>query len=233
MQGYSIVIPCKNEEVLIGKLLRSIERQTAISYLDQTVVADADSSDDSLNIIEQYRKTLNTKIVKGGLPAKGRNEGAKEVKSKYILFVDADVELGEESTIEKLLSLAEKKNLDCVTAYVKCPDGSYKDTFFWKSHGIVSDLFTPIWPFSAGMIILIKRDKFFELGGFNEQITLGEDVELTRKIDKRKFALARTFINTTNRRFKSMGYVRTSLTYLMVFVSKRFRHRPNTFYFKN
>lgn len=71
----SIVIPCKNEEKYIGELLNSLTHQKGIS---------------TKSIISKYKNQLNLNVIDGGLPAIGRNNGAKSSKHDYILFLDAD-----------------------------------------------------------------------------------------------------------------------------------------------
>ena len=67
----SIIIPTYNEEDYLPALLKSIQRQ---NFKDlEVIVADAHSTDKTLEIAKKY----NCKIVPGGLPAVGRNNGAK------------------------------------------------------------------------------------------------------------------------------------------------------------
>ena len=81
----SIIIPTLNEEKYLPLLLKSIARQKFRDY--EIIVADAGSEDKTLDIAKRY----NCRIVAGGLPAKGRNEGAKVAKGDLLLFLDADV----------------------------------------------------------------------------------------------------------------------------------------------
>ena len=80
----SVIIPAKNEEKYIKRLLESLVSQTYKPF--EIIVADADSTDNTIKIAISY----NAKIVKGGLPAKGRNEGTKVANGDYLFFFDAD-----------------------------------------------------------------------------------------------------------------------------------------------
>ena len=55
------------------------------------------------------------------------------------------------------------------------------------------------------MFMLFDRKKFWELGGFHEQILFAEDYRLSQKVERRRFAIVRGGVYTTNRRFKRMN----------------------------
>jgi glycosyltransferase involved in cell wall biosynthesis len=229
----SIVIPCKNEEKQIGITLTALTNQTVDMSMVPIYIADAGSTDSTLDIIRKFMKEgkLKITVIKGGYPPAGRNKGANCCRSKYILFLDADIEMGEETCIEKSINLALEKELDLVATYIKCKDGNQYDRIFWeKIHAFTYKYPYIVGPYAAGMFILIRRSKFHELGGFNENMLLGDDWELTHKIPRDKFGVASTFIWTTNRRFMKQGYMKTFSRYFRVAFSKDFREKDNTFY---
>lgn len=73
----SIIIPTLNEEKYLLILLSEIRKQNFIDY--EIIVADAVSEDRTIEIARSF----NCNIIKGGLPAKGRNEGTKLPKAIY------------------------------------------------------------------------------------------------------------------------------------------------------
>src|SRR5271165_4985787 len=81
----SIVIPTFNEEDCLPLLLESIRTQSFSDY--EIIIADNNSTDDTLLIARQYGATITT----GGLPGAGRNAGASFATGELILFLDADV----------------------------------------------------------------------------------------------------------------------------------------------
>ena len=229
----SIVIPCKNEEKQIGHTLESLKYQTIDIYDVPIFIADAGSTDSTLDIIRKYiiNGRLNIKTVGGGFPPEARNIGASYCQSEFILFLDADIELGENTCIEKSIKLALEKNLDLVATYIKCKDGNPFDKIFWEGfHAFTYKFPYILGPYAAGMFILIRRSTFYHLGGFNERMILGDDWELTHKIPRDKFGVANTFIWTTNRRFIKQGYLRTFSRYFLVAFSTDFREKGNKSY---
>jgi glycosyltransferase involved in cell wall biosynthesis len=229
----SIVIPCKNEEKQIRSTLKALENQTIDMSVVPIYIADAGSTDSTLEVIQNFieKGKLKVKVVEGGYPPTGRNKGASYCRSEYILFLDADIEMGEDTSIEKSINLAIEKDLDLVATYIKCKDGNQYDAFFWeKIHAFTYKYPYIVGPYAAGMFILIRKSKFYELGGFNEEMVLGDDWELTHKIRREKFGIANTFIWTTNRRFMKQGYLKTFSRYFRVAFSKDFREKDNKSY---
>jgi hypothetical protein len=60
--------------------------------------------------------------------------------------------------------------------------------------------------FSTGCFFAISKNKFNELGGFDETATQSEDFLLSRQIPKNKFKILNRFVGQDSRRFKKMGY---------------------------
>ena len=80
----SIIIPTYNEEEFLPNLLTSIQRQGFDDM--EVIIADAHSADKTVDIAESF----GCKVVPGGLPATGRNNGAAVAESQLLLFLDAD-----------------------------------------------------------------------------------------------------------------------------------------------
>jgi hypothetical protein len=56
------------------------------------------------------------------------------------------------------------------------------------------------------MFMLVDKQRFDELGGFDEQALYAEDYQLTRQFSRKKFRSIRGGIHSTNRRFAKMGH---------------------------
>src|SRR5215471_6363996 len=98
----TIVIPAKNESKLIPKLLTSLTTQD-YSKMSSTrvLVADANSTDGTPEIVMSFRDRLNVSVIRGGMPSVGRNQGAAHADSTYVLFIDADIELAQPSIVRR------------------------------------------------------------------------------------------------------------------------------------
>jgi len=207
----TIVIPAKNEAKLIPNLLRSLATQD-YSKMSSTrvLVADANSTDGTPEIVFGFRDRLNVSVIPGGMPAVGRNRGAALAESTFVLFLDADIEMAHSSVIRRAVELAQEKELHCVTTNIVCRDGGWFDKAMYAGNDLFQYLSRLHKPFATGMFMLFDRSKFQELGGFHEQATFGEDYLLSQQVARRRFGIVRGGVYTTNRRFQRMGHLRVA-----------------------
>ena len=211
----TIVIPAKNEAKLIPRLLTSLTIQD-YSKMSSTrvLVADANSTDGTPEIVMSFRDRLNVGMIRGGMPSVGRNQGAAQTDTPYILFLDADIELADRSLVRKCVEKAQAKDLHCVTTNILCQQGSWLDELFYAGLDFFQYLSYLHRPFATGMFMLFERKKFWELGGFHEQILFAEDYRLSQQVERKRFAIVRGGVYTTNRRFKKMGHLRAGWLFL-------------------
>jgi glycosyltransferase involved in cell wall biosynthesis len=211
----TIVIPAKNEAKLIPRLLTSLTNQD-YSKMSSTrvLVADANSTDGTPEIVMSFRDRLNVGVIKGGMPSYGRNQGAAQADTSYVLFLDADIELADNSLIRRCMEKAQTKQLHCVTTNVLCTDGTWIDKMFYAGNDFFQYLSYLHRPFATGMFMLFDRKKFWELGGFHERIQFAEDYRLSQKVQRKRFSIVRGGVYTTNRRFQRMGHLRVGWLFL-------------------
>jgi glycosyltransferase involved in cell wall biosynthesis len=177
-------------------------------------LADANSTDGTPEIALGFTKWLDVQVIPGGLPAVGRNAGARRASTPYLLFIDADIELTDMTLVRRSLELMKRRKLHCVTTNISCPEGSAWDQALYSSNNFMQHLSRLYKPFSTGMFMLFDRVRFNELGGFREQALYAEDYLLSQKVSRRRFGIVRGHVVTTNRRFKKMGHFRLARLFL-------------------
>lgn len=222
---FSIVIPCKNEEKSISTLLNTIAQQTLLPK--KVIIADANSTDNTVTIIKNH-VGLNINLIKGGPVGYGRNKGAKFCNTKYIIFIDADMDLQKKDLLEKTIELMEKNKYEMCTTNIRCNSKNKVSDFVYMLNNFgqrISKLINS--PFSTGAFMCITNNKFDQLGGFDEEITFCEDYFLSKQIHKNKFGIVRSKIYTSDRRFKKMGYFWMIKNFI-----KSYLHRNDPAYFK-
>src|SRR6201988_4538061 len=104
----TIVIPVQNEGKPLPRLLTSLTKQD-YSKMSRTrvLVAAANSTDGTPEIVLGFRDRLNVSVIAGGMPSVGRNRGAALADTPYVLFLDADIEMAHPSVIRRAVELAQ------------------------------------------------------------------------------------------------------------------------------
>lgn len=199
----TIIIPCKNEENYIGNLLNDIYLQNDIKDI-KIIISDANSTDDTLNIVNSYKNKLNINVIKGGLPAIGRNNGAKITNSEFLLFLDSDVRIHDKKIIVKAYEKINNNDLNIITSKLNSTNLIVK--FIYKLTNLIIYLSKYGKPFAVGMFMMVRKKEFERLGGFPEDTMHCEDFLLSKKFNNKKFDIINSDIYTDNRRFKKMGY---------------------------
>jgi glycosyltransferase involved in cell wall biosynthesis len=177
-------------------------------------VADAGSTDGTPEIARSFCSELAIEVIPGGLPAVGRNAGARGARTPYVLFIDADVEVADTTLVRRTLELAVRKQLHCVTTSIACPEGSIFDRALYAASNLMQHLSRLHRPFSTGMYMLFQRECFERLGGFHEGALFAEDYMLSRRLAAARFGIVRGRVLTTNRRFRKMGHLRVTGLFL-------------------
>jgi glycosyltransferase involved in cell wall biosynthesis len=154
----TIVIPAKNEVEMLPKLLESLCRQDYAGMAQTRVlVADAGSTDGTVEVVLGFRDRLAVEVVKGGLPSVGRNAGAKLATTKYVLFLDADVELPEPTLLRRALWRMERRELHLATTNISCWQGGFFDDVLYAGNNLMQRVGSFTKPFATGMFMLFDR----------------------------------------------------------------------------
>lgn len=203
----TIVIPCKNEEHYIKHLLFALKEQKVGNT--KIYLADAGSTDSTKEVAETtaFELQLNLKIIPGGLPAKGRNAGAKLAKTPYVLFLDADVTFTHREVIQQSLDTILEESADMVTTTpIYRGERDIRAWLLFRINRISTWFLSKTEPFAIGGFTLVKRETFKQLGGYDEKATQAEDWLLSRQIKPSQFRVIPDLMTQDNRRFKKYGY---------------------------
>ena len=212
----SIVIPAKNEEKYLPLLLDSIKKQSFKDY--EVIVADNNSKDKTKEISKSY----GCKIVKGGLPSKGRNAGAKIAKGEIILFLDADVVLPNNFLANTLKEFEKEEAGVAICGFKPIGDkrkiGKIDAIIYQVGSGIVrlANNFTFL-SLGAGWCIFVKKEIHNLINGFDEDLVMAEDHDYIRR--SRNFGKFSILKNSTvfvsNRRIEKAGTINVLLECLL------------------
>jgi glycosyltransferase involved in cell wall biosynthesis len=184
----SVVVPVRNEEKTIEKLLDGLIGQTRMP--DEIVITDGGSVDATSEIIEDYsRRGFPVRLIrdKAALPGRGRNLAAAQASSDWLAFIDAGIRPTPDWLAE-LEQRAEAENADVVY-------GAWEpaiDSFFEECAAIA--YVTP--PVKLGNFLmrprsiastLMRRVVWESVGGFPEHLRSAEDLLFMNKIAQTEF----------------------------------------------
>ena len=212
----SIIIPTLNEEKYLPLLLDSIRKQD-LKEEYELIVADAGSTDNTAVISKRY----GCRITRGGLPAQGRNEGAKISRGGTLIFLDADVILPDKFLTKILNEFYGKKygvascqllpiGTDWVPKIIPPPWFLYNIAYNWPA-----SFLQEVFPYGSGLI-LVKKEIHEAIFGFNEDIKLSEDHDYVRRASKfGQFKFFKAKLPSFIRRYEKQGILTTNFKYLI------------------
>ena len=168
---------------MIGRCLESLAKMPFSRDRFEVLVVDNGSRDKTLSIAESFQDRLNLRILqKTNVRISAlRNLGARAAASDILVFLDADC-LVPEGWLDRILELAPADGAGVLGAHYLLPDDSTWVGRTWHRYqeapksGEVSHV-------PAGDLIM-RREDFLRLGGFDESIQTNEDYELCERARK-------------------------------------------------
>ncbi len=190
LPGYpsvTIVIPVRNRREDLAVCLDSLAKLRYPADKIEIIVVDDASSDDSLQVARRYPvKTVALKIHKQ--VSYCRNLAARQARGELLAFIDSDC-TADPLWLKELVptfcdpavgavggmvdSYFQEKGLD---RYEKVKSSLQVSTWFKRSNEKEQFFYVP------SCNLLIRRNLFLELGGFREDLHVGEDVDLCRRL---------------------------------------------------
>ena len=108
----SVIVPSRNAEKTIDSCIRSILQQDT-RYRLQLIVADGDSTDRTIELLQAYPQVEVLRMKEVGSAALARNEALLRAVGRYVMFVDSDDQLLP-GAVQALLDAAEQQHADIV-----------------------------------------------------------------------------------------------------------------------
>jgi glycosyltransferase involved in cell wall biosynthesis len=184
----SVVIPTRDRAQYIGEAIESVLVQTYPDY--EIVVVDDGSTDNTHEILTPYIKNRFLRYERQdprGVSA-ARNRGVRIARGRFIAFLDSD-DLFLPTKLEKQMALFAQ---DPELGFVHCnfskfddrgSDLGVRDTS--RHQGRIYPQILQEWSVLMAMpCMLVRKDVFETVGGFDEQMNWAEDMDLWRRIAK-------------------------------------------------
>jgi len=181
----SVVIPLYNKEKYIVHTLQCAVQQNFTDY--EIIVVDDGSTDQSATIVENFihqssldNPQLSIRLIhkENGGVSSARNAGIFSAKGEYIAFLDAD-DLWESQYLQAASDLIQR--YPSAVLYVI---GS-GEIYHGERHGCESrqpeGIYEQVWHNSlclAPSACVVKRKALLQIGGFDERMAYGEDLDV-------------------------------------------------------
>ena len=201
----SVIIPCLNEEKNLSRLFDQLENQRDIEL--EIVLVDGGSTDDSV-LLSKQRGVRVCRAPKGrGLQM---NKGARLARGGYFFFLHGDSELREDDLLSGALLELKKLNEVALGGHFGLRFIRQKDNnHFGYRYAEEKTFLNRPYTINGDQGLLIHREFFEELGGFDENVKFMEDQVIAEKIFKKgRWVQLPGVLYTSARRFEREGFFR-------------------------
>jgi len=183
---FSIVIPLYNKEQSIFNTVFSALNQTYQNF--EIVIINDGSTDDSVNVVNSIKdKRIRLIHQENRGVSAARNRGIKEAKYEWIAYLDGD-DIWEANHLEEVVNMMKvfPKEWVYVTSFIFSDN---REMFKHKRNGSIfkiENYFKEalkeylLWT----SIVVIHSECIRNVGGFNENLKYGEDLDLWARVAK-------------------------------------------------
>jgi len=201
----SVLIPARNEEERIGKLLESLSNQTY--PIAEINILNDHSTDKTVEVVNSFKSKINNlRLIDGKeLPTGwlGKNwacqQLAENTKGDFLLFLDADVYL-ENDAVKSLATILSKNKLDMLSVFPTQKIGSIGE---WLVVPLMNWILLSLLPLrqvfvsknksfvaANGQTILINKSVYGKIGGHSAvKDDPVEDMGIARAIKRNNFKM--------------------------------------------
>ncbi len=174
MPRLSVIIPTLNEGMYLPGLLEALNAQTCRP--DEIIVADAGSQDGTV----EWARARGAQVVRGGMPAVGRNAGARVATGELFQFFDADVLPGPDYIAHAVDEFTEA-GYAVATCLVEPLSTEPGNRIFMDATNLFLQVVRPIAPHAPGFCLLTRREVHEAIGGYDETLKMSEDHDYVRR----------------------------------------------------
>ncbi len=180
MSIISVIIPVFNGEKTIAETVNSVLEQTFSQF--ELIIINAGSTDSTLEIISSYQDP-RIKIFSAPKAnvAVNRNLGAFYSIGEFVTFLDADDLWTPDKLEAQYQALLQNPEAAVVYSWTNCIDETGKflrRCSYVKYSGDVYDKFLLDDFIGNGSNVMIRKNAFFKVGGFDESLSNAQDTDM-------------------------------------------------------
>ncbi len=183
----SVVVPVFNKSPFLPATLDSIVAAVR-SYGDAELIAvDHGSTDGSRELLaSRYPQDVRILDLRGGTIATVRNRGARAATGSVLSFIDADCVIPPDYLVSVSEILATTGAGATGAEVVPPASPSWVEDVWYRLHRRAEDG-EQEWIGSANLVVV--REAFDAVGGFDERLVTGEDTELCQRLRGRGYRI--------------------------------------------
>lgn len=220
---FSVIIPALNEEKFLPHLLQSLAKQTEKNF--EVIVVDGKSNDKTVKVAKSFQKKfLSLSVIVGERPSLPyqRNLGAHHARGAWFMFVDAD-SVVLPYTLERCMHFATTLKAQFFTAWFRPDSEEIKDAILILLNNIIIEGYILVKrPWSPGPFVVVKKELFDRVGGYDETKSFGEDHDFSTRLYKKHIPLSvlrEVLCIYSLRRYRSQGMLRAVGAYILSGIS--------------
>jgi len=179
---FSIIVPTYNEEKYIEQCLQSLQHQNVDRAEFEIIVSDGASSDSTHTLAAKLADRIVVNEKRGA--SVQRNYGAQQARGEIFVFIDADTHLDSNFLAALKEEFADKK-VAAVSGIAYPADGKIPQRLVYRAtYVLMQVLHTMNLSLFPAMCVAYRRQAFIDAGGFREDFTTLEDLDLSKRVSK-------------------------------------------------
>ena len=208
----SIIIPTLNEAKLIESTLKQFNKSFKKSNDFEIILSDNGSSDKTISIAKQFSCKIIENVNSNKNISLTRNNGYKYCNGEILVFLDADIFIENTNIfLKRLIKEFSDKNLVACSPKIFVYPNQEKiiDKLVSRIHSFLCIIPNKIGiGYARGGCQIIRRSAFKKIGGYNEKLIAGEDVDVFQRLGKLGHTkiLSDFIVYESPRRYRAKGY---------------------------
>lgn len=181
----SVVIPAHNAEWCVGDAVNSVLTQDFTDF--ELLVVNDGSTDGTAHVLSRYGDRI--RVI--GQPNRGlsaaRNTGIAAARGKYVAFLDADDRWLPGKLSKQVALMEERPEIGFSSNCARLEDAhgqalGYWDCAQWDGAFLAHVFAVPSDVAGSGSAVMVRRQFFAQVGGFDESLPSLEDVDMWMRL---------------------------------------------------